>query len=262
MKLSFCIITKNEETNLPRCLESIRSLADEIVVVDTDSSDRTLQIARDAGAKVFIEDWKGYGAQKNFAAQKASHPWIFSIDADEEISPTLAGQIAQWKKLPDPDPDRAWLVCRCVFYDGKWIRHGDWYPDWVIRLFNREHCSFSNDLVHESIQVHGPLGKLRGDLYHYTYRNYDDQLERIDKYARLWAQQKCESGKKASSLSPHIHSFYRFFKGYILKAGFLDGSTGLKIAQANAYEVFLKYKLLLQFNKKTEDSGDHRLKGG
>ncbi len=249
MKLSFCLIVKNEENNLPRCLKSIRELADEIVIVDTDSTDRTVQIARDFGAVVYSEEWKGYGEQKNSAAQKASNPWVFSIDADEEISPGLARQIAEWKKLPEPPPDRAWLICRCVHYDGKWIRHGDWYPDWVIRLFNRDHCRFSDDLVHEKVLVHGPLGKLHGDLYHYTYRDYADQLERIDKYARLWARQKSAKAQKVHALSPHLHSFFRFFRGYIIKRGFLDGKTGLQIAQANAYEVYLKYKLLQQENR-------------
>ncbi|MDZ4742294.1 MAG: glycosyltransferase family 2 protein [Verrucomicrobiota bacterium] len=244
MKLSFCLITKNEEANLPRCLTSVAPLADEIIVLDTDSTDRTVQIAREYGASVFVEEWKGYGAQKNSAAQKASHPWVFSIDADEEISPALAGQITQWKKREDQNPTDAWEICRCVFYEGKWIRHGDWYPDWVVRIFHREHSHFTEVKVHESVTVPGQKCKLPGDLYHYTYKDYADQLERIDKYAHLWAGEKARQGKSSSPLAPHLHSLSRFLRGYIIKGGFRDGKLGAQIALANAHEVFLKYKLL------------------
>lgn len=244
MKLSFCLITKNEEGNLPRCLKSIGTLADEIIVVDTASADATVQIARDHGARVFDEDWKGYGAQKNSAAQKASHPWIFSIDADEEISPELSTQIAAWKRIASPEPSDVWEVCRCVFFEGRWIRHGDWYPDWVLRLYHRDHTRFNDARVHESLQLTGQRRKLRGELHHYTYRNREDQLERIDKYARLWAEEKFAAGKRAGAAAPVMHSFFRFFRAYVIKHGFLDGRIGLQIALANAHEVFMKYQLL------------------
>lgn len=244
MKLSFCLITLNEEENLPRCLKSLEGLADEIVICDSHSRDQTCDIARSFGARVVSEDWKGFVGQKNSVISHASHDWIFSIDADEELSPELRTSLERWKTSPEPHDNEAWFATRCVYYEGAWIRHGDWYPDNVIRLFNRKQARFCGGHVHERIEGPTQFDTLNGDLFHYSYKNREDQMQRIRRYAELWVRSKQESGKTAGPLAPALHATGRFIRGYFLKGGFWDGTRGLTIARLNAYEVWLKYSLL------------------
>jgi glycosyltransferase involved in cell wall biosynthesis len=265
MKISACLITLNEERNLPRCLKSVAPLVDEIILVDSGSTDRTLEIAHEFGAVIIHQTWLGYVAQKNLALAEATHPWVLSIDADEEISTELAAAITKIKSTtpdaptnapptarPAPDPD-GYQFSRIVFYAGRWIRHGDWYPDRLVRLFQRDRARFTGGLVHEKLEIAGPTPLLPGHLHHFTYGGPADRAARSVKYARLWAQSAHETGKRANFFSPYLHAKARFLKGYFLKRGFLDGPIGWDIALGNALEVWLKYALLRKMEMERTD---------
>jgi len=252
MKISTCIITLNEERNLTRCLESVAPLVDEILVVDSGSTDATLDIAGKFGARVLQQDWLGYVGQKNFALDHATHSWVLSIDADEEISPELAASIARLKTDPTADTPGApngYEVSRIVFYRGRWIRHGDWYPDRLVRLFRRTEARFSGGRVHEKLELRGEHPILPGHLHHFTYENASDRADRCARYAALWAQSAREERRRAHVWSGLLHALARFTKGYVLKGGFLDGAIGWDIAAGNAREVWLKYHLLWKLNR-------------
>ena len=247
MKISACLITLNEERNLVRCFKSIAPLVDEIVVVDSGSTDRTLEIARDFRAQVISQPWLGYVGQKNLALSRAAHPWVLSIDADEEISPELADAILRLKEDPAtvrPDSPNGYQFSRLVFYCGRWIRHGDWYPDHLVRLFRRNEGHFTGGRVHEKLEIPGRHPVLSGHLHHYTYESPADRNARSEKYAALWAQSAREQGRRAGPWTGSAHALLRFAKGFILKRGFLDGGLGWDIAAGNAREVALKYELL------------------
>ncbi|MGI8966840.1 MAG: glycosyltransferase family 2 protein [Limisphaerales bacterium] len=243
MKISFCLITLNEEENLARCLKSCAVLADEIVIVDSGSVDGTEKIAQQFQARWRGQDWLGYVAQKNFVLSLAQHEWVFSIDADEELSPQLRDEILILKNRDATDM-AGFSMPRCVFYEGKWIRHGDWYPDQLVRLFQKSKARFVGGQVHERLEVSGPIQKLQGELHHYSFRDAADHWMRCHKYARLWADTQREKGRRATPLTPFLRAGFRWVRGYILKRGFLDGKRGLRIANFCAREVFLKYQLL------------------
>lgn len=251
MKISFCLITLNEEQNLPRCLQSCAGLADEIVVLDCGSTDATGKIAADFGARWQVQDWTGYVAQKNRALALAQHDWVFSIDADEELSPTLRGELAALKTKALRADVSGFTVPRCVFYEGRWIRHGDWYPDRLLRLVRREReARFVGAKVHERLEVQGVIQCLMGDLHHYSFRNAADHWERCQKYARLWAESQWDAGVRVGSCAPYGHAAHRWCRGYILKRGFLDGAQGWRIASLISREVFLKYSMLLDLQRR------------
>lgn len=246
--LSVFIITLNEESNLPRCLASLEGIADEIVVVDSESVDRTREIAEAAGAKVIVHPWAGFVGQKNFAIEQCRHDWALSIDADEEISPELRASLLKLKAELSAQPMEgqsfAYAMPRRVWYIDRWIWHGDWYPDYVIRLFYRPKCRFKGGAVHESLEYPGQLGRVSGDLLHYTYKDREDHLARVRHYSQLWARGQWESGKRVGALAPYGRAFFRFIRNYLLRRGFLDGRRGLQIASICSYEVWLKYRHL------------------
>jgi glycosyltransferase involved in cell wall biosynthesis len=246
MKISFCLITLNEEENLERCLGSFRGLADEIVVLDSGSTDRTGEIARAHGARFEVQPWQGYVGQKNSVLGRASHDWVFSIDADEALSPELYAEV-QGIKESSPDPEiTGYSMPRCVCYEGQWIRHGDWYPDRLTRLFRRDRARFAGGKVHERLEVSGKVVPLAGNLHHYSFRDAADHWARCQKYARLWAETKLEQNKSTTPLAPLAHASFRFLRAYLLRRGFLDGPLGFRIAWFAAREVHLKYSLLRQ----------------
>jgi glycosyltransferase involved in cell wall biosynthesis len=244
MKISAFIITLNEEENLARCLESLRGWTDEIVVVDSHSSDATREIAAKFGARVFERDWPGFVEQKNFALEQCTNDWVFSIDADEEVSPELRAEIEDLKPKLEKQNLVAYLTPRMVWYEGRWIRHGDWYPDYVPRLFYKPVARFAGGAVHERVEYSGAAQKLQHPLFHYTYKNAADHRARIEKYAQLWARSQFEEGRRTGAFSPVLRASFRFVRAAILKRGFLDGALGWRIAALSAYEVFLKYKTL------------------
>jgi glycosyltransferase involved in cell wall biosynthesis len=244
MNISACIITRNEESNLPRCLESLRDIADEIVIVDSGSTDRTPFIATDFNARFIRHDWEGYVGQKNFALGKASHDWILSIDADEALSPELRDEILALKSTPPPDTTSGYSAPRVVFYQGTWIRFGDWYPDILIRLFRKDRARFAGGLVHERLEIEGSVQPLGGELHHHSFKDEADYRARIDHYSNLWAQSARAEGKTASALAPWTHALVRFLRSYLLKGGFKGGALGLRLARLQATEVRLKYQKL------------------
>ncbi len=254
MRISACLITLNEEANLPRCLASIGSFADEVVVVDSGSADRTREIAAEAGARVIAQPWLGYVGQKNFVIGQATHEWIFSIDADEEVSGDLRIEIEALKSASNQSPPACagYRMPRCVRYEGRWIRHGDWYPDRLVRLFRKTKARFVGAKVHERLELSGDFRDLRGELFHYSFENRADHSKRCQTYARLWAESAFEAGKRAGPLSGPLHSAFRWARGYLLRGGFLDGPQGWHIARMCAAEVHLKYTLLRRMRANQE----------
>jgi glycosyltransferase involved in cell wall biosynthesis len=244
MKLSVCLITLNEEQNLPRCLRSCADLADEIVILDSGSTDATQEIAHEFGARFEYQDWLGFVGQKNKVLSLAAGEWVFSLDADEELSPGLRDEVKRLKTAGPSSEVSGYSMPRCVLYEGRWIRHGDWYPDRLVRLFRRNQAKFTGGKVHERLEVDGGVRELHGDLYHHSFKDAADHWARCQKYARLWAETQFEAGRTASALAPFTHAAFRWLRCYILKRGFLDGPQGWRIASFCAREVFLKYQLL------------------
>ena len=236
VKISAVVLTKNEEKNIERCLKSAAAISDEIIVVDSLSNDRTVEIAKAYTDKIFLNPWPGFSEQRIFALTKTSHDWILWLDADEEAPPDLADEI----RTLDFDKD-GYYIPRLVHYLGRWIRHCGWYPDYTLRLFNKNKGHFSNVLVHESFTVSGTTGKLKHPIRHYPYRNISHHLEKMNVYTDLSALQKQRKGKATTIASALFHSFFRFFKMYLLKRGFLDGGPGLVVSVLGSVYVFLKY---------------------
>ena len=240
--ISAIIITKNEEKNLPRCLSTL-TCADQIVVLDSGSTDGTLEIARSFKAEVFTEEWKGYTAQKNSAIEKAKGDWIVSLDADEEFSTEAQEDIRRIVAKGDPAVD-GYFFRRKVFYLGKWITHGDWYPDHVVRLWRRGKGRYEGGRVHESVRVDGRVEYLASEILHYTYRDVEDQKERMCKYAKLWAQDQFGRRRAFHVMDLWLRPPARFLRAILLRFGWMDGWRGWLIAWMCAQEVAMKYRNL------------------
>ena len=238
MKISATIITFNEERNLPRAIESLRC-ADEVVVVDSGSTDRTVEIAEKLGARVIDSPWPGYAKQKNVAAEAACNDWILSLDADESLSEALEGEIWRLKKN-GPQFD-AYTMPRLAQYLGRWIRHSGWYPDRKVRLYDRRKASWTGEYVHESVKVEGSLGHLESNLLHFTTESLSEHLRTMDRYTTLAAEQLLESGESVSFARLLFEPPWTFFSTFVLKLGFLDGVEGLAIANMAALYNFVKY---------------------
>lgn len=240
MKISATIVTLNEERNIARAMASLKLCVDEIVVVDSGSADRTREIAADLGARVVREEWRGYAEQKNFAAACATHDWILSIDADEELTPALAAEI-QTVRAADDRSEAGWTMPRRARYLGRWIQHSGWYPDRKIRLYHRGRGGWKGERVHESVEVTGAVGELRSDLLHFTCDSLNQHLLTIDRYTSLAAQAIAESGKPAPFRRLVIDPPWTFIRSYFFQRGFLDGMHGFVIAAMAGFYTFLKY---------------------
>lgn len=238
MKISATIITFNEERNIARVIESLRC-CDEILVLDSGSNDRTVEIARKLGARVEEASWRGYAAQKNTAAELASHDWILSLDADESLSEALEAEIWQIKKS-GPRFD-GYTMPRLAQYLGRWILHSGWYPDRKVRLFNRAKAKWVGDFVHESVTVEGIVGHLESNLLHFTCSSLSEHFRTMDRYTTLAAQEIAAREKDVPLARLLFDPPYAFFKTYVLKLGFLDGVEGLAIAYMAAFYNFAKY---------------------
>jgi len=236
--LTATIITLNEERNLPRALASVASVADEVVVVDSGSRDRTLEIARERGARVFERRWTDYSDQKNFAAAQAANDWILSLDADEELSPALRDEIARWKQSA-PEAD-AYEMPRMARYLGRWIEHCGWYPDRKRRLYRRGRARFVGAL-HESLVVDGAVGRLRSDLLHYTFDSLEQHEAQVERYTQLAARLLYAGGHRAWLLPSLFAPAWTFLRTYVFQQGFRDGTHGWLIAHMAARYVWLKY---------------------
>lgn len=238
MKISATIITYNEERNIARAIESLRC-ADEILVVDSGSSDRTVEIAEKLGARVIEHNWTGFSDQKNWAATQASHDWILSIDADEALSEMLEAEIWQLKKS-DRHAD-AYTFPRLAQYLGRWILHSGWHPDRKVRLYDRRRAKWVGDYVHEGLDVTGSVAGLQGSLLHFTCQSLSEHLRTMDRYTTLAAEQLVAQNKRISMRQLFLKPWWEFNRTYFIKRGFLDGAEGLAIAWMGALYVFLKY---------------------
>jgi glycosyltransferase involved in cell wall biosynthesis len=241
VKLSVTVITKNEAADIDAALSSV-AWADEIVVVDSRSTDETVAIARRHTDRVVIREWPGYIEQKNYAASIASHDWILSLDADERVTPELESEIKS--VLASAPRAAAFRIPRVTWHLGRWIRTTDWYPDYQLRLYDRRSAQWTGKYVHEAVTVRGEIGQLRGELQHHAYRDIADHLETIDRYTTLAARQMYEAGRRASVLDLAFHPSFAFLRNYVLRGGFRDGAIGFTISRMNAYYVFLKFAKL------------------
>lgn len=238
MKISATIITFNEERNVARVIESLRC-CDEILVLDSGSNDRTVEIAKKLGARVVEASWHGYAAQKNIAAELAAHDWILALDADESLSEALEAEIWQIKKA-GPQYD-GFTVPRLAQYLGRWILHSGWHPDRKVRLFNRHKAKWVGEFVHESVAVNGLVGHLNSNLLHFTCNSLSEHLRTMDRYTTLAAQEIAAREQNVGFAKLLFDPPWTFFRTYIVKSGFLDGVEGLTIAYMAALYNFVKY---------------------
>jgi glycosyltransferase involved in cell wall biosynthesis len=239
--LSAIIITKNEEINLERCLRSV-SWVDEIIVVDSGSTDSTIEIAKSFKAKIFEPEWRGFGLTKQYALEHAGGDWILSIDADEEVSFTLKGEILQlMEKEPEKD---GYFIPRKTQFLGRWILHSGWYPDLVLRLFRKSAGGFTSALVHEKVEVSGKTGRLHNPLMHYSYPTLEDYTRKLDHYSSLGAEELFQAGKRFSSYSLVVKPIVSFLRKLIWQRGWRDGWEGFLIAYLSSTGTLLKYAKL------------------
>jgi len=241
--LSVAIITKNEEANLPRTLESVR-WADEIVVVDCGSTDNTVEIAKDFGAKVFHEPWRGFGTQKNFAIEQCSSAWVLSLDADEEVTPGLALEIRQL--LAGTPAVEAYFIPRRNLFLGRWIKYGGYWPDPKLRLFRKGAAWFEERAVHETVQYSGKTSTLQGSLIHHAYPTLNSYLGHMNRYSSLAAEQAIAKGKTSKGLPAFVWNVLlnpaaTFLYNYFFRLGFLDGREGLLLHLYHSAYVSWKY---------------------
>lgn len=249
--ISVTIICKNEATNIVECIQSA-SFADEVVVVDSGSSDNTVSLAKAAGAKVIETDWPGYGIQKNRAIEASSSDWIFSLDADERVSPALANEILSTIKNSE---FTVYEVPRSSLYISKFMRHSGWRPDRTRRLFKRGHAAFTNSVIHERLETSEFVAQLKHEIIHFSYRNFENVLSKINSYSSISAQKNFSESKKGSSLKRAILSgLWAFFRTYIIKAGILDGREGFMLAFSNAEGVYYRHlKMMLLSQQSTKE---------
>lgn len=250
MKISATIITLNEERNIGRCISSLKEVADEIIVLDSFSSDRTEAICKEHGVQFVSRKWEGYSASKNHLNSLAQFDYILSIDADEAVDEELLEALKEVKKRTDPE---IYSLNRMTNYCGKWIKHSGWYPDVKIRLFPREGSYWDGEFVHEELvyPINLEVTQLNGHLSHYSYYDYTDHRSRADKYSSLTAMKMNKAGKKASLLKPVLSGLARFVGMFFIKLGFLDGWKGFKIAQISAQSNVFKYQELRRLNKES-----------
>jgi glycosyltransferase involved in cell wall biosynthesis len=245
--LSAVLIAQNEEKTIADALASV-SFCDEIVLVDSGSTDRTREVAQAKGARVLLNaPWPGFVAQRDFAVRAATHDWVLVVDADERVGAKLREEV---ERLRVRGFELAgYRVPRVAFYLGRWIRGTDWYPDWQLRLFDRRRGSWSGDLVHESVVVRGPVGRLHGAIEHHPYPSISDHLRKIDSYTTLWARQAHAAGRRSSVLDMSADAFWAFFRNYVLKQGFRLGGAGLIVSLLNTHYTFVKLAKLRELER-------------
>ncbi|HET8702604.1 glycosyltransferase family 2 protein [Castellaniella sp.] len=251
MKLSVIIITKNEAAHIGECLDSV-AFADEIVVLDSGSTDETCSIARARGARVEVSpDWPGFGRQKNRVLDLATGDWVLSIDADERVTPELARAIRQAVESPGAD---AYRIARLSNFCGRWIRYSGWWPDYVVRLFRRGAGRFTDAAVHERVQVQGRTATLSGHFLHYPYASLEVFVDKINRYSTEAAYGAFERGRRTTVLGPFGHGAWTFIRHYVLRRGFLDGWQGLVLAGMAATGSFYRYVKLYWLGRQSRHS--------
>lgn len=250
MKISVVIITFNEEKNIGRCLNSVKDIADEIVVVDSFSTDQTEAICREFGVRFIQKEFLGYAEQKRFADLQARYDWIFSIDADEALSEKLKKEILAIKHSQATAD--AYQMPRLTNYIGKWIRHTDWYPDKKIRFYNRNKARWQGTNLHEHIatDANAKVASLKGDLLHYSYYSIHQHIAQLNKFTEIGAEEAFKKGKKAPLYKIFINPIWKFVYSYFLRLGFLDGYKGFLVCAISAFATFAKYIKLRELHKK------------
>ncbi|MEA1981791.1 MAG: glycosyltransferase family 2 protein [candidate division Zixibacteria bacterium] len=247
MKISAVIITKNEEKNITRCLESLKWV-DEIIVVDSESTDKTVEIAKSFNAKIVSPIWEGYGKAKNSGVDAACGEWILSVDADEELSEKLKVEIKEI--INNSDACDGYYLKRKTKFMGQWILHCGWYPDYILRLFKKSKGRFDDKVIHERVIVMGTTGKTNGELLHYSYESLEQYFEKFNRYTTISAKEEFSKGTKVGVVKLFIKTFAAFVKHYIIKLGLLDGTVGFVISVLSAKAVFVKYSKLMELIKK------------
>jgi len=249
MKLSVGLIVNNEERILGKTLDAIKDLADEIIIIDSGSTDSTIEIAKSKGTKVFLEEWKGFGPQKNSVIEKCSGEWILLIDADEVVSPELKEKI---KEIIEKNENKVYEINRCSVCFGKELKYGGWSNQYATRLWKKGSVKVSDNLVHEEFLTELPKEKIKEKIYHYTYLTLSDYIARFDRYTTLGAEEYLKRGKKASFFNIVINPFFKFIRMYIFRLGFLDGLEGLIIAIFSGMYTMTKYFKLRELERAQE----------
>lgn len=250
-RISACVITHNEESKIERCLESVQ-WCDEIVVVDSFSDDRTTEICRHYTDRVYQHEWLGYIGQRNLIRKMAECPWVLFLDADEEVSPKLRREIE--KEFSRRRGDTVgYRFPRQVHYLGKWIRHGEWYPDIKLRLFKKNEGYSAGQEPHDQVVVQGAVKTLRGPLWHYTYDDIYDHIHTMNRFSGISADAKYRDGARFSMLDFLFRPFWRFVKGYIIKCGWMDGRRGFLIAAVSSFGVAVKYAKIWEIQLREND---------
>lgn len=251
LPLSVVLVAKNEAQNLPRCLASVQGWVAEIVVALNDTTDASESVARGAGAQVHHLPWQGYRDTKNAALALASHTWVLSLDADEEVSPALRADITAF--FGDADQYSGARFPRKVWFIDRWITHGDWYPDYSLRLFRRDRARWSGDaFVHEKIECEGDVATLRGDVHHYSFPTLSSHVAKINPFADLFLRQQAARGTRFSRWGAVVRPGWRCFRAYVLRRGFLDGFPGWYIAWATSFGALVRYSRLYEAEHRRE----------
>jgi glycosyltransferase involved in cell wall biosynthesis len=246
LPITVCMLCLNEERHLKKGLAQVAAFA-EWILLDTGSIDGSAEIGRQAGATVRSAPWSGFSETRRQHFAMATQPWILWIDADEEVTAELVDELRQL--FAQEPPHAAYRINRLMFFEGKWIRCGEWFPDRVLRLFRADVWTLPIREVHESLSIQGSIGDLKGELPHFSYKDWPDRNQRIEKYARLWAKQEAANGRHSSRVTAAGHAGWRFFKVYFIKRGMLEGWLGLQIALSCAKEVHLKYLALIKLQR-------------
>ena len=253
-KISATVITYNEESKIDRALSSLRELCDEIVVVDSFSTDSTLERCRRYTDRIKQRAWPGYRDQKQYATDQATHDWILSLDGDEEVGAVLCQEIQRWKESRTEADCNGYYVSRKAFFLGRAINHTTWYPDWQLRLFRKSRGKWEGGRVHESFRVQPPTSRLRGDLHHYTYASIDEYLEQLSRFSALAAADSLDRGQRSGFGQLALRPLAAFFNNYLLRRGFLDGSAGFAVSVLASVSIFFKYLRLWQLQSNDRQS--------
>lgn len=257
LPISVAIVTLNEQVNLPRCLASLRGLAREIVVVDAGSTDGTRPIAESFGARIYHQAWLGFREQKQLAFNHCLQPWVLALDSDEELSPQLRKEIVSFFSDGASERHQGASFPRMVHFMGRWIRHGDWYPDRKLRLVQRERARYVGSSAHDKLELDTGCTSLpmKGDLHHYSFRDSNHYISKINVFSDAHLRDQLEAGRGWSLMATLTRPWWRFFRAYILRAGFLDGFPGLWIAIGTAYQTFIRHSRLYEWKRQQETAG-------
>ncbi|MBT5715759.1 MAG: glycosyltransferase family 2 protein [Opitutae bacterium] len=247
-ELSVSLIASNEESNIAKCLESVSEIADEIILVHNDCTDNTVDIAQGFGAKCFEEKWHGHRDQKNIALKKTNKPWVLCLDADERLSPALLTSIKKILQSDSTNQANGFAFNRRSFFLGRWIRHGDWYPDRKVRLIRNGRGTWKGSREHDRLDVEGTVEKLDGDLLHFSYPSMNTFITKIIYFSDLNLQRQLDAKSKWSLSHVLFRPIWRFVRGYFFRLGFLDGFPGLFLAVSTSYSTFFKYSKLYENN--------------